>query len=148
MPLEITPREGGTHVRARGSGLSSGTGPADPMRPELCFLLAKLQKAGGRLAIFTMKPTHIELLTEARLETVFKVFHGDHDAIDSFFPDRTVKRFDVLEFVESAKLKRARDRCYDEVSDIGNPQHHSVAHCLIACRPAGANVKICALLPA
>jgi anti-sigma B factor antagonist len=72
----------------------------------LFFSLAELQKAGGKLAIFAMKPTHIELLTEARLETVFEVFHDEHDAIDSFFPDRAVKPFDVLEFVESAKLKR------------------------------------------
>ncbi len=52
----------------------------------LLFTLAKLRKAGGKLAVFELKPTHIELLTEARLETVFEVFHGEQDAIDSFFP--------------------------------------------------------------
>jgi anti-sigma B factor antagonist len=74
----------------------------------LFFALAKLRKAGGKLAIFAMRPTHIELLTEARLETVFEVFHDEHDAIDSFFPDRDVSPFDILKFVESARLKRGK----------------------------------------
>src|ERR1017187_7284085 len=71
----------------------------------LLFALAKLRKAGGGLAIFEMKATHIELLTEARLESVFEVFHDEHDAIDSFFPGRSVNRFDILAFVESEKQK-------------------------------------------
>jgi anti-sigma B factor antagonist len=74
----------------------------------LLFALAKLRKAGGKLAIFELKTTHIELLTEARLETVFEVFHDEHDAIDSFFPDRGVHRFDILTFVESENPKRAK----------------------------------------
>ena len=71
----------------------------------LLFTLAKLRKAGGNLAIFNVRPAQIELLTEARLETVFEAFEDEQDAIDSFFPDREVKRFDILEFVESQKLK-------------------------------------------
>jgi anti-sigma B factor antagonist len=71
----------------------------------LLFALAKLRKAGGNLAIFNVRPAHIELLTEARLETVFEAFQDEQDAINSFFPDRKVKRFDILEFVESLKLK-------------------------------------------
>ena len=74
----------------------------------LLFALAKLRKAGGKLAIFEMKPTHIGLLTEARLETVFEVFHDEHDAMDSFFPDRDINRFDILAFVESEKHERVK----------------------------------------
>jgi anti-anti-sigma factor len=74
----------------------------------LVFALAKLRKAGGKLAIFELQTTHIELLTEARLETVFEVFHDGHDAIDSFFPDRDLHCFDILEFVESENSKRAK----------------------------------------
>jgi len=73
----------------------------------LLFALAKLRKAGGNLAIFNMKRSHIELLTEAHLEAVFEVFQDEQDAINSFFPDREVKRYDILEFVES-KLKRLK----------------------------------------
>jgi anti-anti-sigma factor len=74
----------------------------------LLFALAKLRKAGGNLAMFNMKPTHIELLTEARLEAVFEVFRDEQDAIDNFFPDREVKRFDILAFVKSEMPKGGR----------------------------------------
>ena len=74
----------------------------------LLFALAKVREAGGKLAIFEMKPTHIGLLTETRLETVFEVFHDEHDAIDSFFADRELHRFDILEFVESENPKHGK----------------------------------------
>jgi len=32
---------------------------------------------------------------------VFNVFKEDQDAINSFFPDRKVQRYDILEFVRS-----------------------------------------------
>jgi anti-sigma B factor antagonist len=67
----------------------------------LLFALAKLRKAGGGLAIFNIKPAHIELLTATKLESVFEVFQDEQDAIDSFFPDRETKRYDVMQFVES-----------------------------------------------
>ena len=69
----------------------------------LLFALAKLRKAGGSLAIFDIKPAHIELLTATKLESVFEVFHDQQDAIDSFFPDRQIKRYDILQFVESIR---------------------------------------------
>ena len=74
----------------------------------LLFALAKLGKAGGKLAIFQLKATHIGLLAEARLETVFEVFHDEQDALDSFFPGREIHRFDILAFVESEDRKRAK----------------------------------------
>src|SRR5579862_4520359 len=42
----------------------------------LLFALAKLREAGGNLAIFNIKPSHIELLTTAKLETTIEVFQG------------------------------------------------------------------------
>lgn len=74
----------------------------------LLFALAKLRKAGGNLAVFNLKPSHIELLTAAKLETVFEVFRGEQDAISSFFPDREIQRYDILEFVESKILKGSK----------------------------------------
>ena len=74
----------------------------------LLFALAKLRKAGGELVLFEMKPPHINLLIEARLETVFEVFRDEHEAIDSFFPGRAINHFDLLEFVESQKLQATK----------------------------------------
>ncbi|MGD0435146.1 MAG: STAS domain-containing protein [Bryobacteraceae bacterium] len=69
----------------------------------LLFALAKLQKAGGRLAIFNLNKSHIDLVLLARMDAVFEVFKDEQDAINSFFPDRKVPRFDILEFVRSAE---------------------------------------------
>jgi anti-sigma B factor antagonist len=74
----------------------------------LFFAAAKLRKAGGNLAIFK-KTSHREPLVDANLEAVFEVFQNEQDAINSFFPDRELKRYDVLEFVES-NLKKFSDR--------------------------------------
>jgi anti-sigma B factor antagonist len=71
----------------------------------LLYTLAKLRKAGGNLSVFNLKPSHIELLTAAKLETVFDAFQSEQDAIDSFFPDRAIQRYDILQFVESKILK-------------------------------------------
>lgn len=67
----------------------------------LLFALAKLQKSGGGLALVNLKSAHIEVLVAARLAEVFEVFKTDQDAINSFFPDREVQRYDILEFVRS-----------------------------------------------
>jgi anti-sigma B factor antagonist len=75
----------------------------------LLFALAKLRNLGGNLTIFNLKPAHIEVLTAARLETVFEAFEDEQEAIDSFFPDREVKRFDILAFVESQAPKERRN---------------------------------------
>ena len=74
----------------------------------LLFALAKLRKAGGNLAIFNVKPSHIELLTETKLETVLDLFKEEQDAINSFFPNREVKRYDILEFVESQERTHSK----------------------------------------
>ena len=70
----------------------------------LCALVT-LRSLGGRLAMFNMKPHHCEVVMQARLETVVEVFKDEHDAIDSFFADRDVKRYDILHFVEVQKLR-------------------------------------------
>jgi len=65
----------------------------------LAFAVAKVRKAGGNLALVNLKPKHIEILVEAKLGRVFEIFADDQDAIDSFFPDRDVIPYDILEFV-------------------------------------------------
>ena len=68
----------------------------------LLFAREQLRKAGGNLAIFNLHQSHIELLVDEQLETAFEVFQMEQDAIDSFFPGRKLKAYDVLEFVEAA----------------------------------------------
>jgi anti-sigma B factor antagonist len=67
----------------------------------MLFALAKLQKAGGGLALVNLKPLHIEVVLEAKLAAIFEVFKTDQDAINSFFPGREAQRYDILQFVRS-----------------------------------------------
>jgi len=68
----------------------------------LLFACEKLRKFGGKLAIYNIHPSHIGVVSEAQLETELEVFPTEQDAIDSFFPERKIKPYDVLDFVESA----------------------------------------------
>ncbi len=38
-----------------------------------------------------------------KLATVFDLFTDEQDAVNSFFPDRAIKTFDILSFVEQMK---------------------------------------------
>jgi anti-sigma B factor antagonist len=67
----------------------------------LIFACATLRQAGGNLAIVIMQPSQLRLITEAHLEAVFEVAHDEQDAINSFFPEREIRRHDVLDLVRS-----------------------------------------------
>ncbi len=58
-----------------------------------------LRKSGGRLKLENMTRRNIELLVYTKLTTVFEIFNDEQDAVNSFFPDRQIKRFDILSFV-------------------------------------------------
>ncbi len=47
----------------------------------------------------------MDLLVIAKMETVFKVFDHEQDAINSFFPERQVPRFDILEFLRQKSVR-------------------------------------------
>lgn len=73
----------------------------------LVFGLARLRKAGGRLALVNLNRSHLELFLLTRLAIVFEFFDDEQDAVNSFFPDRALKRFDILNFVEQEDHRRA-----------------------------------------
>lgn len=67
----------------------------------ICF--STLRKAGGTIKLLNLSRRNVELLVLTKLETVFEVFVDEQDAVNSFFPDREVKKFDILAFVQSHK---------------------------------------------
>jgi len=75
----------------------------------LLYARAELRKAGGGLALSNLHPAHIEALLIAKLETVFDVYGSELDAVNSFFPERKVPHYDLLELVTSIRQGRARD---------------------------------------
>src|SRR5208283_1769734 len=66
----------------------------------LVFGLAKLRRAGGRLALLNVDKSHLKLFLLTRLAIAFEFFDDEHEAVNSFFSDREVKPFDVLSFVQ------------------------------------------------
>ena len=67
----------------------------------LVFAHSTFQKAGGALKLLHLSERHVELLILTKLSAVFETFDDEQAAIDSFFPEREIKHFDILEFVKS-----------------------------------------------
>jgi anti-sigma B factor antagonist len=66
----------------------------------LVFGLARLRKAGGRLALVNVNRSHMELFVLTKLAIAFEFFDDEQEAVNSFFPDRALKHFDILSFVQ------------------------------------------------
>ena len=67
----------------------------------ICYTSAK--KAGGGLKLLNLQEKAIELLVLTKLSSVFELFTDEQHAVNSFFPGRNVKRFDILSFVQKQK---------------------------------------------
>ena len=59
-----------------------------------------LKKAGGALKLVALNRRNLELLVLTKLDTVFETFEDDQSAVNSFFPGREIKKFDILHFVQ------------------------------------------------
>ena len=89
---------GGTHnviLNLRGVDYIDSTGLGTLV---ICF--TTLSKAGGKLALLNLSRRTIELLVYTKLATVFEIFTDEQEAVNSYFPDRAIKRFDILDFVQ------------------------------------------------
>jgi anti-sigma B factor antagonist len=73
----------------------------------LLYARAELRGAGGGLALANLQPAQMKALRRAKLDTVFDLFGSDGDAVNSFFPDRTVTYYDLLELVTSLRQSHA-----------------------------------------
>jgi anti-sigma B factor antagonist len=73
----------------------------------LLYARAELRRAGGGLALANLHPAHMKVLVVAKLDTVFDVFASDQDAISSFFPERKVPHYDLLQLVASLRQAHA-----------------------------------------
>jgi anti-sigma B factor antagonist len=67
----------------------------------LVAVQSQMEKAGGAVRLLGLTKRGAELMVLTKLSTVFQIFDDEQAAINSFFPGREVKRFDILEFVQS-----------------------------------------------
>ena len=66
----------------------------------LLFLSQEYRAAGGRMVLFQLAHTHGELYEMARLEAVLEIYTEELDAVNSFFPERAIRHYDILDFIE------------------------------------------------
>jgi anti-sigma B factor antagonist len=69
----------------------------------LVMCATTLRKQGGNMKLLYLNRRNIELLVMTKIATVFDLFTDEQDAVNSYFPDRKVKAFDILNFVQQMK---------------------------------------------
>ncbi len=69
----------------------------------LVICATSLRKAGGNVKLVNLNKRNIELLVMTKLATSFEIFSDEQDAINSYYPDRKLKAFDILDFVNKMK---------------------------------------------
>jgi anti-sigma B factor antagonist len=62
-----------------------------------------VRNVGGIAKLLNLNKRNVELLIATKLATIFEIFNGEQDAVNSFFPGREIKAFDILDFVKGQK---------------------------------------------
>ena len=68
-----------------------------------------LRKGGGALKLLNLNQRNIELLVLTKLTTVFELFDDEQEAVNSFFPNRQIRKFDILSFVRDQEKTRSEE---------------------------------------
>jgi anti-sigma B factor antagonist len=69
----------------------------------LVMAVTGIRKTGGNVKLVNLNKRNIELLVMTRLATAFELFTDEQEAVNSFYPDRKIKSFDILDFVQKMK---------------------------------------------
>ncbi|MBZ5576603.1 MAG: STAS domain-containing protein [Acidobacteriia bacterium] len=69
----------------------------------LVMCATSLRKNNGNVKLLNLNRRNIELLVMTKLATVFEIFTDEQDSVNSFYPDRKIKAFDILSFVQDLK---------------------------------------------
>jgi anti-sigma B factor antagonist len=80
----------------------------------LVLLSQELRKEGGRAAVLSPSKTHAEMFVCLKLESSLEVCDDEKDAVDSFFPDREVKHYDILSFLQEKGLVKPSEEKISE----------------------------------
>jgi anti-sigma B factor antagonist len=63
----------------------------------------RLKNAKGVAKLVNVNRRNIELIVMTKIDSIFEVFDDETDAINSFFPGRAIKRFDILTFLQQSR---------------------------------------------
>jgi anti-sigma B factor antagonist len=67
----------------------------------ICY--TSLQKIGGSMKLVNLNRRNLELMLLTKLSTIFQIFAEEQEAVNSFFPEREIKHFDILSFVQKQR---------------------------------------------
>ena len=70
------------------------------------FFEEKFRQAGGKCVLLNLDPARAEPADLLKLSTDFNTYQDEVDAVNSFFPDRVMPRYDILKFVETLDQRR------------------------------------------
>jgi len=100
VETEAVPQDGGPKVILNLHGVdyidSSGLGT-------MVMCQMRLKKISGVAKLAYLNRRNLELLLLTKIDTIFEVFDDETEAINSFFPEREIRRFDILAFVKQLK---------------------------------------------
>ena len=69
----------------------------------LVMCSTRIAKTGGKVKLLHLNRRNLELLVMTKIDTIFEIFDDETDAVNSFFPEREIKRFDILSFVRQIR---------------------------------------------
>ncbi len=69
----------------------------------LVMCSTRFKSQNGVAKLVNVNRRNIELILMTKIDTIFEVFDDETDAVNSFFPGREVKRFDILQFVQNLR---------------------------------------------
>ena len=64
---------------------------------------SRLIRSDGVAKLVYVNRRNIELMVMTKIDTIFEVFDDETDAVNSFFPGRETRRFDLLSFVKQMR---------------------------------------------
>ena len=73
----------------------------------LAMFATKFKETGGRVVLVDLSEAHTKVWDTLKLNTVLDIYSDELSAVNSFFPERKVAHYDILEFVEEQEQKKA-----------------------------------------
>jgi anti-sigma B factor antagonist len=90
----------------------------------LIFGSMKFHEAAGKLVLINLSLLHNQLSNMVKLNTAFEIYRDEATALNSFFPERAVPHYDILEFVEEMEQCR-RNADFETSKGNGQPNRES-----------------------
>ena len=76
----------------------------------LVLCTEKFRAAGGRVVLVNLSPAQASVANILKLDSELDIYPDELDAVNSFFPERVVPHFDILQLVEEIKARRASEQ--------------------------------------